>query len=92
MKPDTLRKTVEFSAGKIYYPLCIEYIERELPTEFHDLAKATLPYYLPSVICDLPTKEERRKAIDAIPIDANPKHTKDLVKNGVKIMWKKRGF
>lgn len=92
MQPIQLRKAVEKSAEKIYYPQCVEYLERELKPEFIDLAKATLPYYLPSRIVELKSREDRRKAIDSIPRDAYPKHTKDLVMNGVKAMWIKRGF
>lgn len=92
MNPTQLRKIVEKSAGKIYYPQCVEYLRRELSPEFHELAIATLPYYLPNVIINLKTKEERREAIDSIPSNAVPKHTKDLVTSGVKVMWKKRGI
>mgnify|MGYP000235038859 CR=1 FL=1 len=92
MHPAKLRILVKNAAEKIYYPQCLEYLERELEPEFHDLAKATLPFYLPKVILELRTKEERRKAIDAIPNDATPKHTKDLVMSGVKVMWKKNGI
>lgn len=92
MNPTQLRKTVEIAAGKIYYPQCVEYIRGAMKPEFHDLALSTLPYYLPSQILDLSTKEERRNAIQSIPQDAVPKHTRQLVENGVKAMWKKRGI
>ena len=92
MKPNELRKTVEIAAGKIYYPQCIQYIRETMTPEFHDLAQATLPYYLPSQILSLKTKEERLKAIQSIPRDAVPKHTRQLVETGVKAMWKKRGI
>jgi len=78
------------AAEKIYYPQCVEYIKHTLAPQFHQLARATLVYYLPSQIVNLKTKEERRKAIDSIPEDADPKHTKQLVTHGVKAMWKKR--
>lgn len=92
MQPSHLRVTVKNAADKIYYPQCIDYLEKNLPEEFIDLAKATLPYYLPSRILDLPSKDERRKAIDSIPADTYPKHTKQLVMSGVQAMWKKRGI
>ena len=92
MNPASLRAVVKNSAEKIYYPLCLEHIEKNLLPEFHALARATLVYYLPSQIVKLKTKEERRKAIDSIPANADPKHSKQLVTEGVKVMWKKRGF
>ena len=92
MHPGTFRATVKKSAEKIYYPQCLKYLQSNLPDDFQSLARATLIYYLPSQIVTLKTKEERRAAIDAIPDDADPKHSKQLVSQGVKIAWKKRGF
>jgi len=90
--PGNFRATVKKSAEKIYYPQCLEYIANNLPDDFHALARATLIYYLPSQIVTLKTKEERRAAIDSIPENADPKHSKELVSQGVRIAWKKRGF
>tara|TARA_R110002153_G_scaffold272575_1_gene441459 strand:- start:1490 stop:1783 length:294 start_codon:yes stop_codon:yes gene_type:complete len=87
LKPDLFRVIVKNAAAKIYYPQCIQYIEMSLPVEFHDLAKSTLPYYLPSQILTLKTVEQRRDAIDSIPDDAKPSHTKSLVKLGVRSVW-----
>jgi hypothetical protein len=89
MKVAKFNSEVKLAAKKTYYPQCLEYIEANLDPDFHDLAKATLPYYLPSNILDLPSKDERRAAIDSIPDDATPSHTKDIVKIGVKLLWKK---
>jgi hypothetical protein len=89
MKPADFNAKIKLAAKKIYYPQCLQYIEDNLDPDFHGLAKATLPYYLPSSILDLPSKEERRKAIDSIPDDAVPSHTKDIVMIGVKLLWKK---
>ena len=80
---------VKLAAQKTYYPQCLAYLDEHLDFDFHDLAKSTLPYYLPKNILDLPTIEERRAAIDSIPDDAVPSHTKDLVKIGVQMLWKK---
>lgn len=90
MKPDKLRHFVKMAAEKIYYPRCLEAIEESLDPAFHSLARATLVYYLPRVIAALPTVQERRDAIDSIPDDADPSHTKDLVKIGVKMAWENR--
>ena len=89
MKPAAFNAQIKLAAKKTYYPQCLQYIEDNLDPDFHGLAKATLPYYLPSSILDLPSKEERREAIDSIPDDAVPSHTKDIVKIGVKLLWKK---
>jgi len=89
MKPADFNAKIKMAAKKIYYPQCLEYIESNLHPDFHDLAKSTLPYYLPSNILDLPSKEERKEAIDSIPDDATPSHTKDIVMIGVKLLWKK---
>jgi hypothetical protein len=77
------------AAKKTFYPLCLEYLDKHLDKDFHDLARATLPYYLPANILDLPTRAERRDAIESIPEDAVPSHTKELVKIGVQMLWKK---
>lgn len=77
------------AAKRTYYPLCLEYLDKHLDPDFHDLARATLPYYLPANILDLTTREERRNAIESIPDDAVPNHTKELVKIGVQMLWKK---
>ena len=89
MKQDLFRAIMKNAAEKIYYPQCLQYIEISMPTEMHDLAKATLPYLLPSNILSLKTKEERREAIDSIPDDATPAFTKDIVKLGVQNIWNK---
>ena len=89
MKPDLFRAIMKNAAEKIYYPQCLQYIEISMPAEMHDLAKATLPYLLPSNIRALKTKEERREAIDSSPDDATPAFTKDIVKLGVQNIWNK---
>lgn len=89
MKPASFNAQVKLAAKKTYYPQCLKYIEDNLAPEFHDLAKATLVYHLPSNILDLPSREERKAAIDSIPDDAVPSHSKDLVKIGVQMLWKK---
>lgn len=89
MKPSKFNAEIKLAAKKTYYPQCLQYIEDNLDSDFHDLAKATLPYYLPSNILDLPSKDERRAAIDSIPDDAVHSHSKDLVKIGVQMLWKK---
>lgn len=89
MKPASFNAQVKLAAKKTYYPQCLKYIEDNLAPEFHHLAKATLVYHLPSNILDLPSREERKAAIDSIPDDAVPSHSKDLVKLGVQMLWKK---
>ena len=90
MKPAQLKAELKFAAKKIYYPLVVEYIRANLEPEFHDLALASVIFYLPDQILSLPTKEERRQAIDSIPTDAYPAHSRDMVEAGVKILWKRR--
>lgn len=92
MHPGNFRAIVKNAAGKIYYPQCLNYLQKNLPDDFQSLARATLIYYLPNQIVTLKTKEERRAAIDSIPENADPKHSKQLVSQGVRIAWKKRGF
>lgn len=89
MKPDLFRAIMKNAAEKTYYPQCLLHIEMSMQPEMHDLAKATLPYLLPSNILALKTKEERREAIDSIPDDAYPPFAKDIVKMGVQHIWKK---
>lgn len=89
MKPDLFRVIMKNAAEKIYYPQCLLYIQMSLPAEFHDMAMATLPYYLPSQILKLETVAERREAIESIPDDAKPSHSKSLVKLGVRTVWEK---
>ena len=72
MKPSKFNAEIKLAAKKTYYPQCLQYIEDNLDPDFHDLAKATLPYYLPSNILELPSKDERRAAIDSIPDNATP--------------------
>ena len=89
MKPAAFNAQIKLAAKKTYYPQCLQYIEANLAPEFHDLAKATLIYYLPANILDLPTKEDRRAAIESIPHDATPSHTRQLIEQGVKTLWRK---
>ena len=89
MKPDLFRSIMKNAAEKTYYPQCLMYIEMNMPPEMHDLAKATLPYLLPSNILALKTKQERREAIDSIPGGAYPLFAKDIVKLGVQNIWSK---
>lgn len=89
MAPGLFREIMKNAAEKTYYPQCLMYIELSMPAEMHDLAKATLPYLLPSNILALKTREERREAIESIPDDAYPAFTKDIVKLGVQTIWKK---
>jgi hypothetical protein len=89
MKPAQFNAEIKLAAKKTYYPQCLKYIEDNLDPDFHDLARATLVYYLPSNILDLPSKDERREAIESIPHDAKPSHTRQLVEHGVKALWRK---
>jgi hypothetical protein len=89
MRPSKFNAEVKLAAKKIYYPQCLQYIEEHLDPDFHDLAKATIMYYLPNNILSLPSKEDRRLAIESIPDDCIPSHTKHFVKQGVKMLWKK---
>ena len=89
MKPAQFNAEIKLAAKKTYYPQCLQYIEDNLEPAFHDLAKATLVYYLPSNILDLPSRDERKAAIDSIPHNATPSHTRQLVEHGVMTLWKK---
>jgi len=89
MKPAQFNAEIKLAAKKTYYPQCLQYIEDNLEPAFHDLAKATLVYYLPSNILDLPSRDERKAAIDSIPHNATPSHTRQLVEHGVMTLWKR---
>jgi len=89
MRPSDFNRLIKLAAKQTYYPLCIKYIEDNLDEGFHPLALATLVYYLPRNILDLRSKEERKAAIDSIPDDATPSHTKQLVKHGVTRLWER---
>lgn len=49
-----------------------------------------MPQWIAARIVDLPTKEERRRWIDAIPEDADPPYTRGLVECMVKHLWRKK--
>ena len=89
MRPSDFNRLIKLAAKQTYYPLCLQFIEDNLEEGFHDLATATLPYYLCSNILDLPSKEERTAAIDSIPLNATPSHTRQLVENGVMTLWRR---
>ena len=89
MRPSDFNRLIKLAAKQTYYPLCIKYIEDNLDEGFHTLALATLVYYLPKNILNLPSKEERRAAIDSIPHKATPSHTRQLVEHGVMTLWKR---
>ena len=89
MRPSDFNRLIKLAAQQTYYPQCIRFIEDNLDEGFHPLALATLVYYLPRNILDLQSKEERRSAIDSIPDDATPSHTKQLVKHGVTRLWER---
>ena len=85
MRPSDFNRLIKLAAKQTYYPLCIKYLDEG----FHPLALATLVYYLPRNILDLPSKEERRAAIESIPHEAIPSHTRQLVEHGVKRLWER---
>ena len=89
MRPSDFNRLIKLAAKQTYYPLCIKYIEDNLDEGFHPLALATLVYYLPRNILDLPTKQERKAAIESIPHEATPSHTKQLVEHGVTRLWER---
>ena len=44
-------------------------------------------YFLPRAILDLPTKQERRDALETIPNDGKIKSLRLFVENGIIVLW-----
>lgn len=81
-----LHYACERAAGLTHYPAVLERLHRDLDPEFWDLGEATLRFFLPSAILDLPTKLDRREAIDSIP---DP-DLREFVENGIMAIWEQR--
>lgn len=90
MRPSDFRHQVSLCAKKLYWTDVLADIEDRFPPAFHALAIETVLYYLPPEICDQPDIDTRRAIIDSIPDDCEPSHAKGLVKEHVKILWRKR--
>ncbi len=90
MRPGDFRNQVSLSAKKLYWDQVLADIQDRFGPQFYDLAVETVIYYLPGEICELSDAEERRAVIDSIPDDCSPKHAKQLIINGTRVLWKKR--
>ena len=82
-----LHKICEAAAKKIQYPLVIEHLHTELDEEFWEIAESTVIYFLPRAILALPTKQERRDALETIPNDGKIKSLRLFVENGIVVLW-----
>ena len=87
MMPGELRQIVERSAKRVYWPEIVAELKSRLPQGFLPLAINNLIYYLPSVIVELPSKNERRAAIDAIPDDCEPWFLKEDIMHRVRFLY-----
>ena len=83
-----LHKICESAAKKTHYPSVIEELHKKLPREWWECGEATLWYFLPRAILDLPTKLERQEAIASIPKDTDPPNMKGFVESGVIALWR----
>lgn len=90
MKPNKLRFECQQAAKKIHYAEVCKYIDEKFEPQFRSLARSTVVFYLPSEILKLDTGKARRDAVMSIPLDADPKHSRSLVEQGVKILFKRR--
>ena len=82
-----LHKICESAAKKTHYPSVIEYLHNTLEEQYWGLAEATVMYFLPRAILDLPTKLERREALDSIPVDGHITGLRMFVENGILALW-----
>lgn len=65
-------------------------LKRTFRKLFRSLVRDLMVGFLASKIYDLPTKEQRRAAIDDIPLDCDPPWARSLVECQVLFMWKQR--
>jgi hypothetical protein len=82
-----LHKICQSAVKKIHYPSVIEELHKNLDKEYWGLAEATIIYFLPRAILDLPTKLERQEALASIPGQTNPTNLKQFVEEGILHLW-----
>ncbi len=85
-----LHRICERAAKKTHYPTVIAEIQRELPKEWWDAGESTVSFFLPAAILDLPTKLDRREALDSIPKDTPTPNLRKFVEDGIMALWEAR--
>lgn len=82
-----LNSLVKISAEKAYYPEVISHMKQTIDRSWWGVAESTLMFYLPRAILNLPTKAERRRALDAIPKDTPVSNLRQFVEDGMIMLW-----
>ena len=85
-----LHRVCERAARKCEYPLVIEELHKNLPKEWWEAGESTVIFFLPSAIMNLPTKMDRRAALETIPDDTPVTNLRRFVEDGILTLWKKR--
>ena len=85
-----LHRVCERAARKCEYPLVIEELHKNLPKEWWEAGESTVIFFLPSAIMSLPTKMDRRAALETIPHNTPVKNLRRFVEDGILTLWKKR--
>lgn len=68
----------------------MQWIDRNVPENFRALVRDHMVGCLALKIYELPTKEQRRAAIDDIPLDCDPPWARSLVECYVLHLWRTR--
>jgi hypothetical protein len=77
------------AAEKAYYPEVIKELHRQVPRDWREIAEATVIFSLPAAILDLPTKAERRRALDSIPSDTKITNLRQFMEDGITFLWER---
>jgi len=87
MNPNSLLNACKAAAKKPSYGQALDMLERNLDSEFWDVAKATLPFYVCGHVLDLSTAAERREYMETIPASVYPTNAKSLIEMGVRKLY-----
>ena len=84
-----LHSLCKIAAEKAHYPQVIAELHKNIDKKWWDIADSTIIFFLPRAILDLPTKQERRAALDSIPKNTKVSNLRQFVEDGITIMWEK---
>lgn len=84
-----LHSLCKISAEKAYYPRVLEDLHKNIDRKWWDIAESTVIFFLPRAILDLPSKRERRAALDSIPKDTKVTNLRQLMEDGITLLWEK---
>lgn len=84
-----LNSLVKIASEKAYYPAIMSEMKKTIPRKWWDMAESTLMFYIPRAILNLPTKRERRAALDSIPKDTPVSNLRQFVEDGMIMLWEK---